>query len=422
MGSQPTHDVRDLSLSTAGRAAIEWADSEMPVLRQIRARFEAEQPLAGHRVAAGLHITTSTANLIRTIKAGGAEVMLAASNILTTQDEVAAALVAEYGIATYGQRGESRDLYVKHLNAILDFGPTLIMDDAAEVSHRLLTEHPDRVASVIGGTEQTTTGVKRFKAMDDAGVLPYPVVAINDTPTKRLFDNRFGTGQSVLDGIIRATNILLAGKTVVVVGYGHCGKGIASRARGLGAEVIVTEVDPINALEATMEGYSVTSMGKAAPLGDIFVCATGNVSAIDAEHIAVMRDNALLSNAGHFDVEVNIAALVEASVSWRRIRPHVEEFTLTDGRKLHLLAEGRVVNLVAAEGHPSGVMDLSFSGMALAVEWLATQGESLARGVHELPTALDRQVASLKLAYMGCDIDQLTRRQTSYLNSYEEGA
>src|SRR5690606_36557116 len=383
---------------------------------------EAERPLEGQVVAACLHVTTETANLVRTLAAGGAEVTLVASNPLSTQDDTAAALVAEYGISTYAIRGEDNATYYRHIDAALDTSPTITMDDGCDLVNRLHSTRPEQAASVLAGTEETTTGVIRLRAMEKAGALRYPIVAVNDTPTKHLFDNRFGTGQSTLDGIIRATNILLAGKTVVVAGFGYCGRGVTSRAKGLGADVIVTEVDPIRALEAAMEGYRVMPMAEAAPLGDVFITVTGNTSVLRREHFEVMKDGAIVCNSGHFDVEIDIPALAKLATGGRRqVRPNAEEFELADGRRIVLLADGRLVNLGAAEGHPAAVMDMSFADQSLAVEWLVRNAETLTPKVYDVPVELDAQVARLKLASMGKAIDALTPEQEHYLASYDIG-
>jgi adenosylhomocysteinase len=421
MSSPVPHDVADLGLAPAGRARIEWADRHMPVLAAIRERFADELPLDGHVIAACLHVTTETANLMRTLAAGGAEVILVASNPLSTQDETAAGLVAEYGIPTYAIRGEDNDTYYKHIDASLDAQPTITMDDGCDLVNRLHGQRSEQALQVVGGTEETTTGVIRLRAMEKANALRYPIIAVNDTPTKRLFDNRFGTGQSTLDGIIRATNVLIAGKTVVVAGYGYCGRGVASRAKGLGADVIVTEVDPIRALEAAMEGYRVMPMAEAAPLGDVFITVTGNTSVLRKEHFEAMRDGAIVANSGHFDVEIDIPALSKLSTARREVRPNAEEFELADGRRVVLLAEGRLVNLGAAEGHPAAVMDMSFADQALAVEWLAANAKDLDVRVHDVPLEIDAEVARLKLASMGKAIDALTPEQDHYLSSYDIG-
>ena len=421
MSDLPPHEVADLSLAARGRARIEWADRAMPVLARLRERFAAEKPLEGEVIAACLHVTTETANLMRTLAAGGAKVTLVASNPLSTQDDTAAALVAEYGISTYAIRGEDNESYYRHIDAALDMQPTITMDDGCDLVNRLHGERPEQAAKVMAGTEETTTGVIRLKAMEKGGALRYPVVAVNDTPTKHLFDNRFGTGQSTLDGILRATNTLVAGKTVVVAGYGFCGRGVASRAKGHGAEVIVTEVDPIRALEAAMEGFRVVPMSEAAPIADIFITVTGNTSVLRSEHFAVMKDGAILANSGHFDVEIDLPALEKGAVASREVRENAVEYELPDGRRIVVLAEGRLVNLGAAEGHPAAVMDMSFADQSLAVEWLVRQAGNLEPGVYDVPVELDAQVARLKLDSMGKGIDELTEEQVTYLASYDIG-
>ncbi|HWB72723.1 MAG TPA: adenosylhomocysteinase [Egibacteraceae bacterium] len=421
MPQLPAHDVADLALAAQGRARIEWAERAMPVLRAIRERFAAQRPLEGHSVAACLHVTTETANLARTLAAGGAGVTLVASNPLSTQDDTAAALVAEYGISTYAIRGEDTVSYYGHIDAALDIGPTITMDDGCDLVNRLHGHRPEQAATVLAGTEETTTGVIRLRAMERAGALRYPIVAVNDTPTKRLFDNRFGTGQSTVDGVIRATNVLVAGKSVVVAGYGYCGRGVASRAKGLGADVVVTEVDPIRALEAAMEGYRVMPMADASPVGDIFITVTGDTSVLRGEHFQAMKDGAIVANAGHFDVEIDIPALEKLASARRQVRPNAEEFQLADGRRIVLLAEGRLVNLGAAEGHPAAVMDLSFADQSLAVEWLAGHAAKLQPRVYQVPVELDTEVARLKLESMGKRVDALTPEQERYLSSYDLG-
>jgi len=421
MAQHPLHDVADLDRAPEGRARIEWADRSMPVLRAIRERFERERPLAGHVIAATLHVTTETANLVRALAAGGAEVTLTASNPLSTQDPTAAALVAEYGVSTYAVRGESNEIYYKHIDAALDTRPTITMDDGCDLVNRLLAQRPEQALEVVGGTEETTTGVIRLRAMEAAGALRYPIVAVNDTPTKHLFDNRYGTGQSTLDGIIRSTNVLIAGKTVVVAGYGYCGRGVASRAKGLGADVVVTEVDPVRALEAAMEGYRVMPMVEAAAIGDIFITVTGNTSVLRSEHFEEMKDGAIVANSGHFDVEIDIPALEKLSTGRSLVRTNAEQFELRDGRRIVLLADGRLVNLGAAEGHPAAVMDMSFAAQALACEWVAANHETLEKKVYEVPAELDADVARLKLASMGREIDVLTAQQEHYLTSYDLG-
>lgn len=414
-------DIKDPSLAPEGRRRIDWAAREMPVLRQIRARFEQEKPLAGFRLLACAHITTETANLALTLKAGGADAVLCASNPLSTQDDVAAALVDE-GIPVFAIKGEDNETYYRHLNAALDHRPQIVVDDGADVVSMLHKSRADQADIVIGATEETTTGVIRDQAMERQGVLKFPVIAVNDADTKHFFDNRYGTGQSTLDGIIRATNILLAGKTIVVAGYGWCGKGIATRARGMGAHVIVTEVDPVRALEAVMDGFQVMSMDRAAALGDILVTATGNINVIDRIHFEQMKNGAIVANAGHFNSEINIKALEEMSGEGRRtLRPFVEEFVLGPDHSVIVLGEGRLVNLAAAEGHPASVMDMSFANQALAVEFLAKHWKELEKKVYPVPRHLDREIALLKLIAMGIEIDTLSAEQEHYLNSWESG-
>ncbi len=414
-------DVKDLGLAERGRGRIDWASREMKVLALIRERFEKERPLAGIRVAACLHVTTETANLLETLRAGGAEVAVCASNPLSTQDDVAAALCEQDGIDTYAIRGEDQETYYGHIRAVLDHRPHVTMDDGADLVSTLHKERPEQVAEVVGGTEETTTGVIRLRAMAQDGALGYPIVAVNDARTKHLFDNRFGTGQSTIDGIIRATNLLLAGRVVVVCGYGMCGRGVASRARGLGARVVVTEVSPVVALEAAMEGYQVLPLRDAARVGDVFVTVTGDTSVVRREHIEAMKDGAVLANSGHFDVEIDTAALEDLSAERRRIREHVDEHRMPDGRRINLLAEGRLVNLAAAEGHPAAVMDMSFANQALCVEWIVKQGGDLGKAVHTVPGDIDDEVARLKLQSMGIEIDELTPEQEAYLRSWEQG-
>ncbi|MDR7409525.1 MAG: adenosylhomocysteinase [Armatimonadota bacterium] len=414
-------EIKDAALAPSGVLRVEWADGQMPVLRRIRERFARERPLEGVRVGACLHVTTETANLVRTLVAGGAQVALCASNPLSTQDDVAAALVVEYGVPTFAVRGEDRTTYYRHIQQVLDTRPHLTLDDGADLVTTLHRERTDVLPGVRGGTEETTTGVVRLRAMARSGALRYPVVAVNDAKTKHWFDNRYGTGQSAVDGILRATNVLLAGRTVVVCGYGSCGRGVAARARGMGAHVLVTEVDPLAALEAVMDGFPVVPMAEAARRGEVFVTVTGNRDVIRREHFEVMRDGAVLANAGHFDVEIDVAGLRALSTRTRRVREHVEEFTLPDGRRLYLLAEGRLVNLAAAEGHPAAVMDMSFANQALCVEWLVRSAGELAPRVYPVPEEIDRQVAALKLEAMGVRIDQLTPEQRRYLESWEEG-
>lgn len=421
MPDLPAHDVADLGLAPTGKARIEWADRSMPVLRAIRERFAAEQPLAGQTIAACLHVTTETANLMRTLKAGGADVTLVASNPLSTQDDTAAALVAEYGISVFAVRGEDNETYYRHIDAALDLQPTITMDDGCDLVNRLHGQRPEQAAQVLAGTEETTTGVIRLRAMEKAGALRYPIIAVNDTPTKHMFDNRYGTGQSTLDGVIRATNVLLAGKTVVISGFGYCGKGVASRAKGHGANVVVTEIDPIPALEAVMEGYRVMPMEEAAPIGDVFITVTGNTSVLRPEHFEVMKDGAIVSNSGHFDVEIDIAGLEKLASARRDVRANAEEYELADGRRVVVLAQGRLVNLGAAEGHPAAVMDMSFADQSLAAEWLVHNAKGMDPQVVDVPMEIDADVARLKLESMGLAIDTLTPEQEHYLASYDMG-
>jgi adenosylhomocysteinase len=413
-------DVRDPGLAGKGRERIEWAEREMRVLGLIRERFEKERPLAGIRIAACLHVTTETANLLRTLKAGGADVAACASNPLSTQDDVAAALCDD-GIATYAIRGEDNDTYYAHIRSVLDLQPHVTMDDGADLVNTLHTERPEQTAEIRAGTEETTTGVIRLRAMAEQGALRYPIVAVNDAHTKHLFDNRFGTGQSTIDAIMRATNLLLAGRVVVVCGYGMCGRGVASRARGMGAQVVVTEVSPLAALEAAMEGYRVLPLREAARIGDVFVTVTGNTSVIRTEHLEAMKDGAVLANSGHFDVEIDKEGLRRLGGEPRRLRESVDEYTMGDGRRIHLLAEGRLVNLGAAEGHPAAVMDMSFANQALVVEWLLRQEEAPAPQVLSVPHDIDAEVARLKLQAMGIEIDELSEEQRRYLGSWEVG-
>jgi len=420
-GSLPKHDVADLGLAGEGKRRIEWAEREMPVLRLIRERFEREKPLAGLRIAACLHVTTETANLVRTLKAGGADVVLCASNPLSTQDYTAAALVAEYGISTFARHGADRDMYYSHLNAAADIRPHMTMDDGCDLVTLIHQDRRDQLTEILAGTEETTTGVIRLKAMAADGALGYPVVAVNEALTKHLFDNRYGTGQSTLDGVLRATNLLIAGRHVVVAGYGWCGKGIASRFRGMGAQVAVVEVDQVRALEALMDGNLVMTIGDAAPWGDIFITATGDIHVIRAEHFKVMRDGAIMANSGHFDCEIDLPALNElAGDRVREVRDNVVEYTIGD-RRVHVLAEGRLVNLSAAEGHPAAVMDMSFANQALCAEYLRGKHKDLANGVYDVPEEIDLEVARLKLAAMGIVLDPLTPEQVEYLSSWQHG-
>jgi adenosylhomocysteinase len=417
----PPHDVADLGLAEQGALRVEWAEREMPVLRLIRERFERDKPLDGLRLAACLHVTTETANLARTLEAGGAKVALCASNPLSTQDDVAAALVGRYGISVFARHGADRDTYYRHLSAAADTRPHMTMDDGCDLVTLIHQERPDQLEEIVAGTEETTTGVIRLRAMAADGALRYPVIAVNEALTKHLFDNRYGTGQSTLDGVLRATNHLIAGRHVVVAGYGWCGKGIAARFRGLGAQVTVVEVDQVRALEALMDGHQVMTIGDAAPWGDIFVTATGDIHVIRGEHFKVMRDGAVMCNSGHFDVELDLQALAElAGGRVREVRENVQEYDLGD-RRLNVLAEGRLVNLSAAEGHPAAVMDMSFANQALSAEWLRGHRTELALGVHDVPEEIDREVARLKLAAMGIVLDPLTPEQEKYMASWEHG-
>jgi adenosylhomocysteinase len=415
------HDVRDRTLTQDGLRRIAWAEREMPVMRRIRERFATDQPLRGRRVAACLHVTTETAVLILALRAGGAQVTLCASNPLSTQDDVAAALAEEYGIGVFAIRGEDRDTYYRHIHQALAVKPHITMDDGADLVSTLHRDRTDLLGEVVGGTEETTTGVIRLRAMARDGALRYPIIAVNDAKTKHLFDNRYGTGQSTIDGLLRATNILLAGRIVVVCGYGSCGRGVAMRARGMGAQVVVTEVSPLHALEAVMDGYRVLPMAEAARLGDVFVTVTGDTSVIRREHFEAMHDGVILANSGHFNVEIDIPALEAMATTRRKAREHVEEFVLQDGRRLYLLAEGRLLNLAAAEGHPAAVMDMSFANQALSAAHLAAAGSTLERTVHPVPASIDEAVARLKLEAMGIAIDTLTEAQRTYLESWREG-
>jgi adenosylhomocysteinase len=421
MATTQRFDVKDLSLAPEGVRRIEWADRQMPVLAAIRDRFSREQPLNGIRISACLHVTTETANLMRTLAAGGADVVLCASNPLSTQDDVAAALVDAYGIAVFAIKGEDNDTYYAHIEAAVDHRPQLTMDDGADVIGVLHSARREQLGDIIAGTEETTTGVIRLKALEREGKLGFPVIAVNDAQTKHLFDNRYGTGQSTIDGIVRATNVLLAGKRFVVSGYGWVGRGVASRARGMGAHVIVTEVDPMRALEAAMDGFEVLPMERAAEIGDIFCTATGDKSVITRQHMERMKDGAILSNTGHFNVEIDIPALRSLASETREARAFVEEFTLADGRRLYLLGDGRLINLAAAEGHPALVMDMSFANQALAAEYAIQNAASLERKVYPVPGDIDREIARLKLETMGIHIDKLTEEQEHYLASWDEG-
>jgi len=415
------NDVKDLNLAAQGQDLIDWAAREMPVLTLIRQRFQKEQPLKGLRLGACLHVTSETANLMLTLKAGGADVVLCASNPLSTNDAVAAALASQHAIKTYAIRGEDNDTYYQHIEAALDHRPQLTMDDGADLVSVLHKSRQDQIADVIGGTEETTTGVIRLRAMADRGVLRYPIVAVNEADTKHMFDNRYGTGQSTIDGIIRSTNVLLAGKTFVIAGYGWVGRGLASRAKGHGADVVITEVEPVKALEAAMDGFRVLKMDEAARSGDIFVTVTGDVNVLDRKHFEVMKDGAILANSGHFNSEINLKALDQLATGVRQVRPSVQEYKLQDGRRLHVLGEGRLINLAGAEGHPAAVMDMSFANQALCAEYVNANASKLERRVYDVPDDIDREVARLKLKAMGIAIDTLTEEQQRYLTSWEEG-
>ncbi|MDD2485368.1 MAG: adenosylhomocysteinase [bacterium] len=415
------YHIKDIELAAEGKRRIEWADSQMPVLQLIRQEFKAALPLKDMRLAACLHVTSETANLMRTLKAGGAEVWLCASNPLSTQDEVAASLVADYGIPSFAIKGEDNETYYSHIEAILDVEPQMTMDDGADLVSTLHAHRSELLKSIIGGTEETTTGVIRLRSMAKSGVLKYPIIAVNDAMTKHFFDNRYGTGQSTVDGILRATNYLLAGSNFVVAGYGWCGRGLAGRASGMGARVIVTEIDPLKALEAVMDGYQVMPMIEAAAIGDVFVTVTGDLNVIREEHFAVMKSGAIVANSGHFNAEIDIPALQAMAVSRREIRPLMEQYVMEDGRKINLLAEGRLVNLSTAEGHPASVMDMSFANQALAAAYMVSNGNKLEPGVYIVPEKIDRRIAELKLAAMGIKIDTLTEEQVAYLAAWEMG-
>ncbi len=415
------YDVKDLKLAKAGKNRIEWAEQFMPVLRSIRQRFSKEKPLKGVRMACCLHVTTETANLMITLKAGGAEPYLCASNPLSTQDDVAASLVSDYEIPVFAIRAESNKVYYDHINACLDIHPVITMDDGADLVSTLHSKRKNQASEIIGSSEETTTGVIRLKAMEKKGVLLFPVLAINDSNTKHLFDNRYGTGQSTIDGIVRATNVLLAGSNFVVAGYGWCGRGVARRASGMGANVIVTEINPLKALEAVMDGYRIMPMSKAAKIGDIFVTLTGDINVITTEHFKLMRDGAIVANSGHFDVEIDIKSLAKLAPKKREIRPNVVEYSFADGKRILLLAEGRLINLASAEGHPASVMDMSFANQSLGAEWILGNASKLERKVYALPEKIDMEIARLKLQTMGITIDKLTPEQKNYLASWEIG-
>lgn len=418
----PKHDIADASLASEGKKRIEWAERNMPVLAQIRERFEKEKPFTGVRIAACMHVTTETANLMRALKAGGAEIALCASNPLSTQDDTAAALVHEYGISVFARNAVDRDGYYAHINAALDIEPNQVFDDGCDLVNTLHTTRTELLPNIAGGCEETTTGVIRLQQMAKDGALTFPMIAVNDTDTKHMFDNRYGTGQSTVDAIFRATNQLIAGKTFVVAGFGYCGKGVAERARGLGADVVVTEIDPTKALDALMQGFRVMPMSEAAKIGDIFITVTGNRSVLASEHFAVMKDGAILANSGHFDIEIDVAWLEQNAKKNSKIRHQTDEYVLSNGRRLLLIAEGRLVNLGAAEGHPAVVMDMSFSDQALTAEWLVKTAKTLTPGVHNVPTEIDKEVARLKLKSMGASIDTLTPIQVEYLNSWKHGS
>ena len=416
------YDIKDLNQAEGGRRRIDWAEREMPVLRQIRERFAKEKPLKGVRVSACLHVTTETANLMVTLQDGGADIVLTASNPLSTQDDVAAALVNQYEIPTYAIKGEDNVTYYKHITAALDHKPHMTMDDGADLVSTIHKSRRELLDEIVGGTEETTTGVIRLRAMAADKMLQFPVIAVNDAMTKHFFDNRYGTGQSTIDGIIRATNVLLAGKNFVVAGYGWCGRGLAMRARGMGSQVIVTEVDPLKALEAVMDGYQVMPMAEAAKIGDIFCTLTGDINVIDTHHFEVMKDGAIVANSGHFNVEINIPGLAELSKGDPKlVRPFVDQYETKDGRKINILGEGRLINLASAEGHPASVMDMSFANQALAAEYMVKNADKLEKKVYSVPADIDAEIARIKLEAMGVDIDVLTEEQIKYLNSWEEG-
>lgn len=416
------YDIKDINQAEGGRRRIDWAEREMPVLRQIRERFAKEKPLKGVRVSACLHVTTETANLMRTLQDGGADIVLTASNPLSTQDDVAAALVNQWEIPTYAIKGEDNVTYYKHISAALDHKPHMTMDDGADLVSTIHKERRELLEEIVGGTEETTTGVIRLRAMAADKALQFPVIAVNDAMTKHFFDNRYGTGQSTIDGIIRATNVLLAGKNFVVAGYGWCGRGLAMRARGMGSQVIVTEVDPLKALEAIMDGYQVMPMAEAAKIGDIFCTLTGDINVVDRHHFEVMKDGAIVANSGHFNVEINIPALAEMSKGDPKlVRPFVDQYETKDGRKINILGEGRLINLASAEGHPASVMDMSFANQALAAEYMVKNADKLEKKVYAVPEEIDAEIARIKLEAMGVNIDVLTEEQVKYLNSWEEG-
>jgi adenosylhomocysteinase len=415
------YDVKDMSFAEGGRRRIDWAEREMPVLRMIKDRFQKEKPLKGLRVSACLHVTTETANLMKTLQAGGADIVLTASNPLSTQDDVAASLVSHDEIPTFAIKGEENITYYKHIRAALDHKPHITMDDGADLVSTMQKERKELISDVLGGTEETTTGVIRLRAMAADGALGYPIIAVNDALTKHFFDNRYGTGQSTIDGIVRATNILLAGRVFVVAGYGWCGRGLASRARGMGSNVIVTEIDPLKALEAVMDGYRVMPMVEAAKIGDIFCTVTGDINVIDKPHFDVMKDGAIVANSGHFNVEINIPALEAISRDKKLVRPYVDEYQLSDGRRIYILGEGRLINLASAEGHPASVMDMSFANQALSCEYMIKNHDNLEKKVYSVPEEIDKEIAKIKLEAMGIKVDVLSAEQVKYLNSWEEG-
>lgn len=415
------YDIKDVNLAPGGRHRMEWASTEMPVLKGVGEQFAEERPFDGLRVAGCMHVTTETANLMIALQQGGADVILCASNPLSTQDDVAAALVSHFEIPVFAIKGEDNETYHRHVQTVLDHKPHIVMDDGADVASSLHKERRELLPNLIGGTEETTTGVIRLRALAAEGKLEYPVMAVNDALTKHMFDNRYGTGQSTMDGIIRATNYLIAGKTFVVAGYGWCSRGVAMRARGLGANVIVTEVDPLKALEAVMDGFRVMPMLEAAKVGDIFLTATGDINVFDIQHMDVMKDGVLLANSGHFDVEINLKALRKKAGEPKRVRPFVEQYVMPNGHRINILGEGRLINLAAAEGHPASVMDMSFAGQALAAKYLVDNRGKLENAVHTIPTEIDQRIAKIKLAAMGIEIDTLTPEQFKYLNSWEEG-
>ena len=421
LDEKTAYDVKDIRLADAGKKRIEWAEREMPVLRSIRHRFEKEKPLAGLTAVACLHVTTETANLMCTLKAGGATVVLCASNPLSTQDDVAAALVKHYDVPTFAIKGEDNETYYRHIQNALDYKPNFTMDDGADTVGVIHSDRRELIPGILGGTEETTTGVIRLRAMAADGVLAYPIIAVNDAQTKHFFDNRYGTGQSTIDGILRATNVLLAGKFFVVAGYGWCGRGLASRARGAGAQVIVTEIDPLKALEATMDGFHVMPMSEAAKVGDVFCTVTGDIHVIREEHFKLMKDGAIVANSGHFNVEIDIPALEKLAGVKREAREFVDEYKLSDGRRIYILGEGRLINLASAEGHPASVMDMSFANQALCAEHMAKNVKSMTKNVYTVPEEIDAEVARLKLDAMGVQIDKLTKEQAEYLTSWQHG-